>query len=108
MASVKNSPNKTVQIVSTNRVCSGGEVRTVLIHRETRGGEVRTVLINRVRSGGEGRTVSINRVTEAEHLALVAASLKARPGKTFRAEFARGCAAWRKLHHCPLVYGRVS
>jgi hypothetical protein len=39
--------------------------------------------------------------------ALAVASLTNRPDKVARVTWAKGVAAWRSEHHCPLVFGRV-
>jgi len=42
-----------------------------------------------------------------ECAALAVASLTNRPDKETRETWAKGVAAWRSEHHCPLVFGRV-
>jgi hypothetical protein len=51
--------------------------------------------------------ISISMLTAQECAALAVASLTNRPDKLARVTWAKGVAAWRSEHHCPLVFGRV-
>jgi hypothetical protein len=51
--------------------------------------------------------ISILKLTAQERAALAVASLTNRPDKVARVTWAKGVAAWRSEHHCPLVFGRV-
>ena len=51
--------------------------------------------------------ISISKLTAHECAALAVASLTNRPDKVTRQRWAKGVAAWRSEHHCPLVFGRV-
>jgi hypothetical protein len=51
--------------------------------------------------------ISIFKLTAQERAALAVASLTNRPDKVTRQRWAKGVAAWRSEHHCPLVFGRV-
>jgi hypothetical protein len=51
--------------------------------------------------------ISISKLTAQERAALAVASLTNRPDKVARVTWAKGVAAWRSEHHCPLVFGRV-
>jgi hypothetical protein len=52
--------------------------------------------------------ISISKLTAQECAALAVASLTNRPDKVARVTWAKGVAAWRSEHHCPLVFGELS
>jgi hypothetical protein len=51
--------------------------------------------------------ISIFKLTAQECAALAVASLANRPDKVTRETWAKGVAAWRSEHHCPLVLGEL-